>query len=59
MKNHSRVSPALIADMIFSAEDLVAYISQAMTLLPGDVVLTGTPEGVGSGECGRSHSYRN
>lgn len=36
-----------IADMIFSPEYLVAYISQAITLLPGDVVLTGTPEGVG------------
>jgi len=36
-----------IADMVFSPEYLVAYISQTMTLLPGDVVLTGTPEGVG------------
>ncbi|MGB3787766.1 MAG: fumarylacetoacetate hydrolase family protein [Phormidesmis sp.] len=38
---------ASIADMVFSPEYLVAYISQAITLLPGDVVLTGTPEGVG------------
>ncbi|MGD1896927.1 MAG: fumarylacetoacetate hydrolase family protein [Phormidesmis sp.] len=38
---------ASIANMIFSPEYLVAYISQTMTLLPGDVVLTGTPEGVG------------
>ena len=36
-----------IADMVFSPEYLVAHISQTMTLLPGDVVLTGTPEGVG------------
>lgn len=36
-----------IADMVFSPEYLVAYISQTMTLLPGDVILTGTPEGVG------------
>ena len=36
-----------ISDMIFSPEALVAYISQVMTLLPGDVVLTGTPAGVG------------
>jgi 2-keto-4-pentenoate hydratase/2-oxohepta-3-ene-1,7-dioic acid hydratase in catechol pathway len=27
--------------------DLIAFISRAMTLLPGDVVLTGTPAGVG------------
>ncbi|MGC1306101.1 MAG: fumarylacetoacetate hydrolase family protein [Phormidesmis sp.] len=38
---------ASIAEMIFSPEFLVSYISQAMTLLPGDVILTGTPEGVG------------
>lgn len=36
-----------ISDMVFQPEVLVAYISQVMTLLPGDVVLTGTPEGVG------------
>lgn len=36
-----------IADLIFSPEYLVSYISQAITLLPGDVILTGTPEGVG------------
>ena len=41
-----------IADMVFSPEYLVAYISQAITLLPGDVVLTGTPEGVGAVEVG-------
>lgn len=36
-----------IADMIFKPEVLVSYISRIMTLLPGDVILTGTPEGVG------------
>jgi 2-keto-4-pentenoate hydratase/2-oxohepta-3-ene-1,7-dioic acid hydratase in catechol pathway len=41
------VQSASIAEMIFSPEYLVAYISQAITLLPGDVILTGTPEGVG------------
>lgn len=34
-------------DMIFSVEFLVSYISQAFTLLPGDIILTGTPAGVG------------
>jgi len=37
------------SDMIFSAAFLVSYVSQFMTLLPGDVVITGTPEGVGAG----------
>ena len=34
--------------MVFDAYLLVAFISQVMTLLPGDVVTTGTPEGVGA-----------
>jgi 2,4-diketo-3-deoxy-L-fuconate hydrolase len=36
-------------DMIFSLPQLVAYISQFMSLQPGDVILTGTPAGVGMG----------
>ena len=35
-------------DMIFTVPELVAYISSYTTLLPGDVILTGTPSGVGS-----------
>lgn len=35
------------ADMIHGVAVLVAYVSQAFTLLPGDVILTGTPAGVG------------
>jgi 2-keto-4-pentenoate hydratase/2-oxohepta-3-ene-1,7-dioic acid hydratase in catechol pathway len=34
-------------DMVFGTAELVAYVSQAMTLLPGDLILTGTPSGVG------------
>lgn len=37
------------ADMIFPVAQIVSYLSQFMTLLPGDVVITGTPEGVGLG----------
>jgi 2,4-diketo-3-deoxy-L-fuconate hydrolase len=37
------------ADMIFPVAELVSYLSQFMTLLPGDVVITGTPQGVGLG----------
>lgn len=36
-------------DMMFGLRHLVAYISRFMTLLPGDVVATGTPEGVAMG----------
>jgi 2-keto-4-pentenoate hydratase/2-oxohepta-3-ene-1,7-dioic acid hydratase in catechol pathway len=37
------------ADMVFKVPFLVSYISQFMTLLPGDVISTGTPAGVGFG----------
>jgi 2-keto-4-pentenoate hydratase/2-oxohepta-3-ene-1,7-dioic acid hydratase in catechol pathway len=37
-------------DMIFSVAELVAYISRFMSLQPGDVILTGTPAGVGLGQ---------
>lgn len=36
-------------DLIFGVPHLVSYISQFMTLLPGDVISTGTPAGVGMG----------
>jgi 2-keto-4-pentenoate hydratase/2-oxohepta-3-ene-1,7-dioic acid hydratase in catechol pathway len=41
------VQSAAIDTMIFSPEQIVSYISQVMTLLPGDVILTGTPAGIG------------
>ncbi|CUR56569.1 Fumarylacetoacetate hydrolase family protein [metagenome] len=34
-------------DLIFDIPTLIAHVSSVMTLLPGDVILTGTPEGVG------------
>jgi 2-keto-4-pentenoate hydratase/2-oxohepta-3-ene-1,7-dioic acid hydratase in catechol pathway len=38
----------VFSDFIFSVGEVIAYISRIMTLEPGDVVLTGTPSGVGS-----------
>lgn len=35
------------ADMVYGVATLVAYITEFMTMLPGDVIMTGTPEGVG------------
>jgi 2-keto-4-pentenoate hydratase/2-oxohepta-3-ene-1,7-dioic acid hydratase in catechol pathway len=37
------------ADMIFGVAEIVSYLSGFMTLLPGDVIVTGTPPGVGMG----------
>ena len=34
------------SDMIFSCEEIISYISEHMTLEPGDLIMTGTPEGV-------------
>lgn len=36
-----------LADMVFGVAELVAYCSAFATLLPGDVIMTGTPDGVG------------
>jgi len=43
-------------DMVFDPAAIVAYVSQVMTLLPGDVVLTGTPAGVGPLQAGETVS---
>ena len=42
------------AEMIFNVYELVSFISGVMTLLPGDVILTGTPPGVGPTTVGDS-----
>lgn len=45
--NGDLVQDGSTADLIFDIPTLVAHVSSVMTLLPGDVILTGTPEGVG------------
>ena len=35
------------SQMIFTVEDIVHFVTQVMTLLPGDVIITGTPAGIG------------
>jgi ureidoglycolate lyase len=47
--NGKRMQTGNTKTMIFSVAKLVSYISQCMTLKPGDVVTTGTPPGVGLG----------
>jgi 2-keto-4-pentenoate hydratase/2-oxohepta-3-ene-1,7-dioic acid hydratase in catechol pathway len=46
--NGDRMQEASTSDLIFSVAELVARLSQWMTLEPGDIVSTGTPSGVGS-----------
>lgn len=47
--NGNRVQSGNTATMVFSLKQIIAYLSRFMTLEPGDVVLTGTPPGVGMG----------
>lgn len=43
------VQDSSTSDLVFGPVDVVAYVSQAMSLQPGDVIATGTPAGVGTG----------
>ena len=45
--NGETVQRGNTSDLIFDVPTLVSYISAFMTLLPGDVISTGTPSGVG------------
>lgn len=45
--NGNVVQDSTTADMIFDVDQLVAHISQAVALEPGDLIITGTPSGVG------------
>ena len=44
--NGELVQDGTTADMIMSVAELVAYLSRHTTLMPGDMILTGTPQGV-------------
>lgn len=47
--NGQTVQDSSTADMIFTVRQIVSYMSQFMKLMPGDLIATGTPEGVGMG----------
>lgn len=47
--NGKKMQDGTTANLIFKIPYLVAYVSQFMTLLPGDIISTGTPAGVGLG----------
>ena len=47
--NGERRQSSNTADMVFNCAQLVSYCSQHMTLEPGDIIYTGTPEGVIAG----------
>jgi 2-keto-4-pentenoate hydratase/2-oxohepta-3-ene-1,7-dioic acid hydratase in catechol pathway len=47
--NGKRVQNSNTADLIFGIDEIVSYVSHFVTLMPGDVIATGTPSGVGLG----------
>ncbi|MGQ2932724.1 MAG: fumarylacetoacetate hydrolase family protein [Sphingopyxis sp.] len=47
--NGERVQDGRTDDMIFGVSEIVAYLSQFARLMPGDIICTGTPSGVGAG----------
>ena len=47
--NGETVQNSSTADMIFSVAEIISYMSGFMRLMPGDIIATGTPEGVGLG----------
>ena len=47
--NGKTIQNSSTAQMIFGVQKLVSYLSQFMSLLPGDIITTGTPPGVGLG----------
>ena len=47
--NDKRMQTGNTSTMIFSVAQIISYLSQFMTLEPGDIIATGTPPGVGAG----------
>ena len=45
--NEEKMQDTLVSQLIFNVQELIEYLSRRMTLLPGDVIATGTPSGVG------------
>lgn len=45
--NDDRKQDTLVSDLIFNVQEIIEYLSRRMTLLPGEVIATGTPAGVG------------
>lgn len=56
-RNGKTVQQSNTRELIFSVEYLVSYISQHMTLQPGDLIFTGTPSGVIAGRTGEDQKW--
>lgn len=56
--NGEKKQDSSTADMIFNVYELLSFVSHVMTLLPGDVIATGTPSGVGKMKPGNTVEVR-
>ena len=56
--NGEKRQDASTSDMVFNVFELLSFVSRVMTLLPGDVIATGTPSGVGKMKPGDSVMVR-
>ncbi|MFZ3062222.1 MAG: fumarylacetoacetate hydrolase family protein, partial [Actinomycetota bacterium] len=56
--NGKVMQSSFTSNMIFNPYQLVSFVSKVMTLLPGDVIMTGTPPGVGSMKVGDTVEVR-
>jgi 2-keto-4-pentenoate hydratase/2-oxohepta-3-ene-1,7-dioic acid hydratase in catechol pathway len=48
IRNGETLQDSNTANMVFSVADIISFVSQAITLEPGDLIITGTPAGVGA-----------
>src|SRR5690625_2823480 len=55
--NDKLVQDSNTSDMIFTVPEIISYISKYMTLQPGDLIITGTPEGVIIGQPKEEREY--
>jgi 2-keto-4-pentenoate hydratase/2-oxohepta-3-ene-1,7-dioic acid hydratase in catechol pathway len=46
--NGETMQDSSTSNMVFGVSEVIAYVSQAITLEPGDLIITGTPAGVGA-----------
>ena len=56
--NGKIVQHSPVSAMMYGIDKLICYITQCMTLLPGDIIATGTPSGIGSMQRGDTVEVR-
>ena len=58
LENRENIAAMGVSAMMHGIDKLICYITQCMTLLPGDIIATGTPSGIGSMQRGDTVEVR-